>query len=179
LKRVGILIKNRQLETALFQFHVIDHQTAAFHVQDFHAGTLPVDKDVNVTVLYIAAHLVGHHPAQGVKTPAHIRWVRIQVIPHRASEAEHTTGWIKVTATVIPEHQASRSALHSPRSDSLFHTKKLPDYFDPKTGSKQGVSHFQKTPGQILVWVAVVLLACFASNRIWPRSSDGWRNNPV
>jgi hypothetical protein len=36
---------------------------------------------------------------------------------------------------------------------------------------------FQKPLAQILFWVEAVLLACFANNRTWPRSSAGWRNN--
>ena len=89
LKRVGVRIKNRQFKTALFQFQVVDYQATTFHVQDFHAGTLPVDEDVNVAVLYVVSHLVGHHPAQGVKAPPHICRVSIQVIPHRGGKAEH------------------------------------------------------------------------------------------
>ena len=56
---------------------MIDHKTAAFHVQDFHARTSAVHKYVNVPVLYVASHLVGHHSAQGIKTAAHICWIRI------------------------------------------------------------------------------------------------------
>ena len=105
---MGTFIKNRQFKTPLFQFHVIDHQATAFHVQDFHAGTRAVDKDINVTVLNVAPHQVGHHSAQGVKTPAHICWVRIQIIPHRRSKAEHLTGVLTATTIAIPAHRANR-----------------------------------------------------------------------
>jgi hypothetical protein len=121
LKRIGIFIKNRQFETPRFQFHVIDYQTTAFHMQDFHACTRAVDKDVNVPVLYVATHLVGHHSAQGVKAPAHIGWIRIQVIPHDRCEAEHPIDALKSTVTLTTARLATRSVLHALRSDSLFH----------------------------------------------------------
>jgi len=70
--RVGVLIKERQLKTTRFKFHMIDHQTTTFHVQNLHTGTGPIDENVYVTILYVATHQVGHHPAKGVKAPAHI-----------------------------------------------------------------------------------------------------------
>lgn len=79
---MGTWIKSRQLESARFEFHVVDDQAATFHVQYFHAGTGAVDKDVHIAILYVTAHQVGHHPAEGIKAPAHIRWTGIQIVPH-------------------------------------------------------------------------------------------------
>tara|TARA_R110002050_G_scaffold207382_1_gene343520 strand:- start:12803 stop:12973 length:171 start_codon:yes stop_codon:yes gene_type:complete len=56
---------------------MIDYQTTTFHMQDFHAGAKTVDKDEHITILYVAAHLVGHHPAEGIKAPAHIRGIGV------------------------------------------------------------------------------------------------------
>lgn len=89
---LGGLVKNGQFETARLQLHVVDHKAATFHVKDFHAGTGTVDKYVHVPVLDVAAHQVGHHSTEGIKTPAHVRWIRIQIILHRRCEAEHPTG---------------------------------------------------------------------------------------
>ena len=97
LECIGVRVKNGQLEGARFQFHVVDHKAAAFHVQYLHAGATAVDEDVHVTILYIASHQVGHHSAQGVKTAAHVGWLRIQVILHCRCEAEHITRVLRPT----------------------------------------------------------------------------------
>ena len=130
--------------------------------QDFHACARAVDKDVNVPVLYVAPHKVGHHSAQSVKAPAHIRWIRIQVIPHGRCEAEHATGALKPTAILTSARLANRSVLHALRSDSLSHRilfgwqlhglKSLPTSAAPGLQSAMtGLAHYsQKPPERIL-----------------------------
>ena len=93
--------KLEQLECARFQFHVIDHKAAAFHVQYLHAGATAVDEDVYIPILHVSPHQVGHHPAEGVKAAAHIGRLRVQVVLHCRSEAEHINRALK--PTVAPE----------------------------------------------------------------------------
>jgi len=108
LKRVGVLIKNRKLEGARFQFHMINYKTTAFQMQDFHAGTRAVDKDVHITILNITTHQIGHHTAKGIKTPAHICRKGIQIISHGRCKAEHPTDARKATACVTSPDPAHR-----------------------------------------------------------------------
>ena len=109
---MGTLIKNRQVETARFKFHMIDHQTAAFHMQDFHAGTRAVYKDVHVSVLNVTRHHISYHSAEGIKAPAHIRRVRIQIILHCRCQAKHPTDWLEATVTSRYQDLSNRSVLH-------------------------------------------------------------------
>ena len=109
---MGVLIKSRQVETARFQLHMIDHKTAAFHVQDFHAGTGAVYKDIHVSVLNVATHQIGHHSAEGIKAAPHIRRIRIQIILHCRCEAEHPTDWLKATVTAATPGLLPRSVLN-------------------------------------------------------------------
>lgn len=166
-------IKKRQFKTPPFQFQVVDYQSAAFHVQDLHTGTRSVDEDEHVAVLHVTAHLVGHHPAQGIKTPAHIGGVRIQVILHRGGQAEHFTGVPGATTTVKPAYRANCPVLRSPRWDSLSRMKRRSAEHsgcsEPEPGWTEVVAHFQKQPEQTHLWAGVALLACFANNRIWLR----------
>src|SRR5665647_1269205 len=162
LKRIGTLIKNRQFETARFQLHMIDHQTATFHMQDFHAGTRAVDKYVHVSVLNVTSHLISYHSAEGIKAPAHICRIRIQIILHCRCEVEHPTDALEVTGTATSRGLSNRSVLHRHRWGSLSHMKShcllLPDLKKPLTGSVPelepamtgSLSHYQKPPGQIL-----------------------------
>ena len=53
-------IYDRQMEVPLFQPHMVYHQTTIFHMEDFHTGTIRIDKNESVTVPYILSHLVGH-----------------------------------------------------------------------------------------------------------------------
>lgn len=71
-----ILVNLGKAYSTLFQLHVIDDQTATFHVQDLHAVAVAVHKDEGITVTH--AHAVGHDTAQGVEALAHVRGVRIQ-----------------------------------------------------------------------------------------------------
>lgn len=125
LKRVTVSIKNRQPETACFELHMIDYQSTAFHVQDFHAGTGAVYKNENITVLDIPSHLVGHHPAEGIKTSAHICWMSIQVILHRGGKAEHTKDGLKPSETAASLNPVNRSALYRPRLEAKSRRKSL------------------------------------------------------
>jgi hypothetical protein len=112
LKRIGVLIKNRKLEGARFQFHMIDHKTSALHVQDFHTGARTVDKYVHISVLNITSHQIGHHTAEGIKTPAHICGEAVQIVPHGRGEAEHPTDAVKATASATSPDPAYRLVLY-------------------------------------------------------------------
>ena len=80
---------------------MVNHQPAAFHVKDFHAGAGPVDKNEHIPILDIPPHLVGHNTAEGVKTAAHVCRIRIQVVSHRRGKAEHPTLVLKPTG-ILP-----------------------------------------------------------------------------
>lgn len=86
---VGLFIKNRQFERTRFEFQMVDDQPAAFHVQDLHTRAEPVDKDEYIAILHVALHQVGHDAAQSIETLAHVRWVRVDEIPHRGRQVEH------------------------------------------------------------------------------------------
>jgi len=86
-KSIGLFIKNREFEAARFELHVINNQSAAFHVQDLHARAVSVNKNENIAVLHIAPHLVGHHTAEGVETATHVGGMGIQVVVHRRGQA--------------------------------------------------------------------------------------------
>ena len=74
---------------AAFKLQMIDDQTAAFHMKDFHARARLVDEDERVTVLHVEAHLVGDDAAQRVEALAHVRRMRIQEEPVGVRQAEH------------------------------------------------------------------------------------------
>src|SRR5665647_2372705 len=168
---------------------MIDHQTATFHMQDFHAGTRAVDKYVHVSVLNVTPHLISYHSAEGIKAPAHICRIRIQIILHCRCEVEHPTDALEVTGTATSRGLSNRSVLHRHHWGSLSHRKSycllLPDQERPSTcsvpvpesGMTVSLVHYQKPLGQILFWVAIVFSTCSANNRTWTLSCAGWRNN--
>jgi len=137
-------------------------------VQDFHAGTRAVDKYVHVSVLNVTSHQISYHSAEGIKASAHICWLRIQIILHCRCEAEHPTDALEVTVTATSRGLSNSSVLHIHRWGNLSHTKSycllLPDLERPSNGSipvpEPGMTvslvHYQKPPGQILFWVAIV-----------------------
>src|ERR1035437_6055108 len=161
---------------------MIDHKSSVFHVQDFHAGAGTVDKYVHVSVLNVAPHQISYHSAQGIKAPAHIRRMRIQIILHCRCEAEHPTDSLKATVTAISPGLSNRSVLNRHRWDSLSHRKSYclltpdlqrssnssaPEMESERSGS---LSLYQKPLGQILFWVAIVLSTFSANNKTWTRS---------
>jgi hypothetical protein len=185
LKRIGVLIKNRQFESAGFQLHVIDYQTSKFHMQDFHAGTRAVDKDVHITILNITTHQIGHHTAEGIKTPAHICGEGIQIVPHGGREAEHPTDAVKATVSATSPDPANSRVSYSRRWGNISHRKRcclqLPELKKTETQTVPEMTLFaagsQKQLAQILSWVATVFLTCSANNKTWPHLFAGWHRN--
>jgi hypothetical protein len=94
-------------------------------MQDFHTGASTIYKNENFSVLHIPSHLVGYHPAQGIKTAPHICWVRIQIILHRGGEAEHATGALIQKENVTCLHQACRLVLYKLRWVKISHSKSV------------------------------------------------------
>lgn len=74
---------------AAFQLQMIDDQTAAFHMKDFHACARLVDEDERIAVLHVQTHLVCDDAAQRVEALAHVRRMRIQEEPVGFRRAEH------------------------------------------------------------------------------------------
>jgi len=87
---------------------MIDHKATALHVQDFHAGARTVDKYINVSILDVTTHQIGHHTTEGIKTPAHICRKGIQIISHGRCETEHPTDVVKATAYATSPDPAYR-----------------------------------------------------------------------
>ncbi|MDF1511767.1 hypothetical protein PZE06_27260, partial [Robertmurraya sp. DFI.2.37] len=73
-------IYDRQMEVPMFQPHMVYHQTTIFHMEDFHTGTIRIDKNESVTVPYILSHLVGHDAAKRIKTLTHVCRIRVKII---------------------------------------------------------------------------------------------------
>lgn len=73
-------IYDRQMEVPLFQPHMVYHQTTIFHMEDFHTGTIRIDKNESVTVPYILSHLVGHDAAKRIKALTHVCRIRVKII---------------------------------------------------------------------------------------------------
>ena len=63
---------------AAFKLQMLNDQTAAFHMKDFHACARLVDEDERVAVLHVETHLVGDEASQRVESLAHVRRMRIQ-----------------------------------------------------------------------------------------------------
>lgn len=77
------------MDEPTLKLETVDHQTAAFHVQDFHARTWLVDEYESITILDVAVHLVRDYATERVEALAHVGWMRIQEEPVRVIEAEH------------------------------------------------------------------------------------------
>ena len=49
-------------------------------LEDFHTGTIRIDKNESVTVPYILSHLVGHDAAKRIKALTHVCRIRVKII---------------------------------------------------------------------------------------------------
>jgi hypothetical protein len=74
---VIIRIYAGQMERTLFQLHVVDNQSPAFHMQYFHRCAAFVDKNKGAPLPQIHAHPVADNPAQGIETFAHVTRIRV------------------------------------------------------------------------------------------------------
>lgn len=77
------------MDVSRFKLEMVYHQTTAFDMQDLHARAIAVDEDERISVLDIAAHLIGDYTAQGIEALSHIRRMRIQEEPVGVVKTEH------------------------------------------------------------------------------------------
>lgn len=68
---------------------MIYDQTAAFHVEDFHAGASAINEDEHFAILNVASHVIGDNTAEGIEAFAHVGRTGIKIIAESVMKMKH------------------------------------------------------------------------------------------
>lgn len=82
---------------------MIDYQTAAFHIQDFHAAAGASCKNEYVPVTDVMSRQVFDNATQGIKAFAHICRIGMQIIAHGVIQIKHAIN--KLIELILSETQ--------------------------------------------------------------------------